>query len=138
MLLGAIALTLCGCASLVYDPYKVTLVKRETGAAGTGTAPRDWTPGGRIAVQLDGKAYEGPWFHIPSDEAVLVERWGEPTLWPDPVADEEMIGTAETLLIAGDKDKLRCQLRFNLRARRGTGTCKALTGGFYNLRFEPD
>jgi hypothetical protein len=49
-----------------------------------------------------------------------------------------MIGTAETLLIAGDKDKLRCQLRFNLRAHRGTGTCKALTGGFYNLRFEPD
>jgi hypothetical protein len=132
------AATLASCASFIYDPYEVTLVNRETGAAGIGAAPRDWTPGGRIAVQLDGKTYEGRWFHIPSDEAVLVARWGEPTRWPDPVTDEEMTGTAEMLLIAGDTDKLRCQLRFNLRAPRGTGTCKALTGGFYDLRFESD
>ena len=107
-------------------------------AVGIGEAPRDWTPGGQITVGLDGKTYEGRWFHIPSDKAVLVERWGEPALWPDPVIDEEMTVTAEMLLITGDTDKLRCQLRFNLRAHRGTGTCKALTGGFHDLRFESD
>ena len=132
-----IAASLTGCASLFYDPYEVTLVDRETGATGVGEAPRDWTPGGRVSVRLDGKTYQGRWFHIPSDEAVLVERWGGPDLWPHPVTDEEMTGTAEMLLIAGDTDKLRCQLRFDLRVPRGTGACKALNGGYYDLRFEP-
>ena len=127
---------LSGCASLVYDPYTVTLVNRETNVTGIGEAPRDWTPGGPVTVSLDSTTYIGEWFHIPSDEAVLVERWGEPERWADLVSENEMTGTAEMLLIASDDDKLRCQLRFNLDAKRGTGVCKAFDGGFYDLRFE--
>lgn len=126
---------LAGCAALFYDPYRVTLVNRETGVTGVGKAPRDWTPGGRVSVQIDERTYAGRWFHVPSEEAVLVDRWGEPDIWPNPVTDQEMTGTAEMLLIAGDDDKLRCQLRFDLKAQRGTGVCSALDGGRYDLRF---
>ena len=129
------AAALAGCAGLFYDPYRVTLVNRETGATGVGEAPRDWTPGGRVSVQIDQRTYAGRWFHVPSDKAVLVERWGEPAIWPDPVTDPEMTGTAEMLLIGGDDDKLRCQLRFDLKAHRGTGVCSGLDGGRYDLRF---
>jgi hypothetical protein len=124
-----------GCAAWIYDPYTVTLVDRDTGATGVGQAPRDWTPGGEVAVTLNGRNFSGEWFHIPSDEAVLVDRWGEPGRWPDPVREAEMTGTAEMLLVAADDDKLRCQLRFNRAAARGTGVCNALDGGFYDLRF---
>lgn len=127
---------LTGCASLIYDPYTVTLVDRDTGATGIGEAPRGFTPGGRVSVELDGRTYEGRWFHVPSDEAVLVKRWGEPERWSDLVTEEQMTGTAEMLLIASEADKLRCQLRFDLRAKRGTGVCKAADDGFYDLRFE--
>lgn len=135
----SVALLACltGCASLIYDPYTVTLLDRDSGANGVGAAPRDWTPGGRVSVALAGRTYTGRWFHIPSDEAVLVRRWGAPERWRDPVTPAEMTGTAEMLLIADDDDKLRCQLRFNLRVPRGTGVCRALDGGFYDLRFEP-
>lgn len=130
-----IAAVLAGCAALFYDPYRVTLVNRETGTTGVGEAPRDWTPGGRVSVRIDQRTYAGRWFHVPSDKAVLVERWGEPAIWPDPVTDPEMTGTAEMLLIGGDDDKLRCQLRFDLKAHRGTGVCSGLDGGRYDLRF---
>lgn len=129
------AVALAGCAALFYDPYRVMLVNRETGTTGVGEAPRDWTPGGRVSVRIDQRTYAGRWFHVPSDEAVLVDRWGEPKIWPDPVTDREMTGTAEMLLIAGDDDKLRCQLRFDLKAHRGTGVCSGLDGGRYDLRF---
>lgn len=128
--------SLTGCAGLFYDPYRVTLVDRDTGATGSGEAPRDWTPGGPVTVTLQGTTYTGEWFHIPSDEAVLVDRWGEPTRWTNLVTAGEMTGTAEMLLVASDSDKLRCQLRFNLREHRGTGVCKAFDGGSYDLRFE--
>jgi hypothetical protein len=132
---AGLALLKAGCASLFNDPYAVTLVDRNSGATGVGKAPRGWSPGGQVEVALNGRTYEGRWFHIPSSEAVLVDRWGEPGRWDDPVREREMTGTAEMLLIAGEDDKLRCQLRFNLRAHRGTGACKALTGGIYDLRF---
>jgi hypothetical protein len=135
--LSALAITLAGgCANLFLAPYTVTLAARDTGATGTGEAPRDWTPGGPVAVTLEGTTYTGEWFHIPANEAVLVARWG-PSRWPGRVRAQEMTGTAEMLLIASDTDKLRCQLRFNLNHPRGTGVCQGADGRTYDLRFDP-
>lgn len=125
-----------GCANLFLDPYEVTLIARDTGRTGTGQAPRDWTPGGPVSVTLHGTTYSGQWFHIPAKQAVLVERWGEPASWSDRVSDREMTGTAEMLLIGGPRDKLRCQLRFDLRRPKGTGACQGPDGRRYDLRFD--
>ena len=127
---------LAECAPTFRDPYRVQLAARDGGAIARDSVPAGWSEGGRTRLDLDGKTYTGEWFYIRGDEAALVERWGAPERWSDTVSQRQMTGTVEMLLVAEETDKLRCQLRYDRGRRRGTGVCKALDGGFYDIRID--
>lgn len=133
------ALLLGGCATT----YQVTLMPRDSGKLYSGTASDDSLGEGRMAVTIEGKAYNGTWVAIEPErlQGYVSGGWGwggRRPFWGlgTMVTVENPNGArAKALLTAGDGSGLRCDLRSG--HGRGGGVCKDDGGKEYDVQLRP-
>jgi hypothetical protein len=119
-----VALAVSGCTR------SVTLLSKDTGATGNGTAGPA-AGSGELSLLLGGKTYKGHWLNTPAPGGGggIAEMTGA-----------QMIGlpgrqdSATALLLADDSSTLRCEILWSSGSEAGDGTCHDADGRSYELR----
>lgn len=121
-----IAAALEGCA------HHLMLMKREGGGAGTGVAHGSGGKGS-LAIDLEGKHYEGRWVAVSGGSIGLLQTYGaHPTSGTALTASAQSTGNA--LLSAVDGSGLRCEFQFSGWTNTGIGVCLTDAGHLFDLQ----
>ena len=138
MALALAALAAGGCAST----YQLTLMPRDSGKLYHGTADELSATEGRIAIEIDGKAYAGTWVQTVPDRATgyLSGGWGMRRGFGAGAVvslDYPQGGEAKALLTAPDGSGLRCDLRGGQGSSSGGGLCHDDRGRLFDVQIRP-
>lgn len=116
------AAALAGCA------HQISLVPRDNGPIGKGSAPASMGDSGKLSVELGGKNYSGEWVFVRdggSVGAAFGSAWsgssaayGNSTFF-----GASSTGNGRAILTAPDGSRIRCVFRYNAMGGTGVGEC---------------
>ena len=138
--IAVVAMSLAGCATT----YQLSVMPRDSGKIYNGTASADGGGEGRIAVNIEGKTYEGTWVQVAPERtygyAAGGYGWGWGSRWYGGLGgtismDNPQGGEAKALLTASDGSGLRCDLRTG--QGHGGGVCRDDRGREYDVQLRP-
>jgi hypothetical protein len=134
-LLLATTLLLGGCAT----SYHLTLMPRDSGRLYEGTAEDHGNGEGRIAITIEGRAYQGTWTATAPDRTHAYVSGGFGWGWRRGggigtviTMDNPQGGEAKALLTSPEGGGLRCDLRS--AQGRGGGECRDDAGRIYDVQ----
>jgi hypothetical protein len=131
------ALALSGCATT----YQMNLMPRDSGRIYTGTATDNGSGEGRVAVDIDGKAYSGTWVQLTPDRATGWisgglgfgrGRFGFGGIGTTITSENPYGSESKALLSAQDGSGLRCDFRTG--QGYGGGICRDARGRDYDVQ----
>lgn len=128
-ILFALVSLLSGCA------HNLTLVGREGGLRGTGTAPASWGNSGRLSIDLADKTYSGKWVLASGSTGGLLTTYGAAGVSTGTVVAAGT-GVGNALLSAEDGSTLRCEFTYSEWSSTGIGICQDGAGKIYDLQID--
>ena len=134
------ALFLSGCATT----YQLSVMPRDSGKLDSGTAVDSGSGEGTIAIEIEGKRYQGTWVQDTPDRATGYVsggfgfgrgRFGWGGFGTTVTVDNPRGAHAKALLTATDGSGLRCDFRSS--QSRGAGVCRDDKGKEYDVQLRP-
>jgi len=127
MQLLALLVILAGCS------HDLTLVDRDNGQQGTGTAT-GWNGSGNLTVQLNGKTYAGNWVSVAGGSIGSFAGFGGTTPFTGLGTSESTSSSGTALLNSEDGSRLRCAFVFGSFSNTGYGECQDEKKKMYDLQ----
>ena len=114
--------TLTGCA------HQISLVPRDDGPMGKGTAPASMGDSGKLSVELGGKNYTGEWVFVRDGGSVGTAFGSAWSGGSSAYANSTFFGASSTgngraILSAPEGSRIRCVFRYNAMGGTGVGEC---------------
>jgi hypothetical protein len=129
-----LALVLAGCANAA----TVTLMERQGGGIGQGTAASNFTgTGGDLTITLNGKTFAGRWVGERNmGFGVVTASAGSTSLLATSAVSGGGPSIGSALLRAPDGDTLHCEFRYSEWSATGQGVCQDRAGKLYDFQAE--